>query len=85
MGMDEIATIQIGMREFLRNPKKIKDAVALGQRFEVLDRTTPVFLVGPPTNLQPKKYTQDDLKQFQFVGKETDVAGQVDEYMYGRV
>lgn len=74
---------KIGMREFLRNTKAVKNRVAAGESFEVLERTTPVFRVVPVAKPQPKKYTLKDLRALQFTAKTNDSAKNVDHYVYG--
>lgn len=76
---------QIGMREFMRNTKKIKAAVAKGQEFEVLEHTKPVFRVVPTkdTANTTGKYQFMDLAQFQFEGGDGDLAERIDEIVYG--
>ena len=81
--MNKKMPTQIGMREFMRNSKKIKLAVARGEEFEVLDRTTPVFKVVPATAPVKKKYTINDVLQHTFASKQTDLATEVDHYIYG--
>ena len=74
---------QIGMREFMRNTKKIKAAVARGEEFEVLDRTTPVFKIVPTGAVAKKKYSLADLKKLRFRSGQSDLSQSVDEIVYG--
>ena len=52
---------EIGMRELLRSPKKIKEATGRGQSFIVYDHRQPVFRVVP-IKVNKKKYTIDDIR-----------------------
>jgi len=44
----------INMREFLRNTKKVKEAVSVGEEFHVYDRSKLAFIVALP-NTHTKK------------------------------
>ncbi len=74
---------KIGMREFLRNTKKIKAAVARGEEFEVCDRTTPVFRIVPAVTTHGKKYTFDDLMKLKFHSGQNNLSQSVDDIVYG--
>jgi antitoxin (DNA-binding transcriptional repressor) of toxin-antitoxin stability system len=80
----KIAPTKIGMREFVRNLKKIKEATARGEEFEVLDHATTVFHITPPVAKKVKKYTSEDLMNFRIKSKITDASLNVDKYVYGQ-
>lgn len=74
---------QIGMREFLRNTKKIRAAVARGESFEVLDRTTPIFRIVPAGEPPKKKYTFAELQKFRFNSHKKTLSQDIDKIVYG--
>ena len=80
----KIVPTQIGMRELVRNAKKIKEAVARGEEFHVLDHAVPVFRVSA---IEPKKiikYSFEDLMNFRVKTDKTDLASNIDKYLYGQ-
>jgi antitoxin (DNA-binding transcriptional repressor) of toxin-antitoxin stability system len=78
-----VISTKIGMREFLRNTKKIKLAVARGEEFEVLDHATPVFRVTAVVPEKIIKYTFADIKKLQFKSGDKHMADNIDNYLYG--
>jgi len=74
---------KIGIRELVRNMTKVKAAVARGESFEVLDRTTPVFTITPTETKKTYKYTMEDLRNFRIKTDVTDLSSRVDEIVYG--
>jgi len=74
---------RIGIRELVRNMKKVKAAVLRGESFEVLDRATPVFTITPTETKRTYKYTTEDLKNFRIKTDATDLSSRVDEIVYG--
>lgn len=73
---------QIGMRELLRNAKAIKEKVAQGQSFEVLERATPVFRIVPIPSHSAGRYELADLAQFKFKGAKHS-SQKIDAVVYG--
>lgn len=71
------------MREFLRSTKKIRAAVARGESFEVLDRTTPIFRIMPVLDQPKKKYTFEDLEKFTFNSGKKTLSQDIDKIVYG--
>lgn len=76
-------TKTIGIRDLLRNTKKITMAVARGTEFEVLNHTTPVFRIVPILQPRKKKYTFEDLMNFRIKSQDTHLSENVDFYVYG--
>jgi len=74
---------KIGMREFLRNIKVIKEKVAKGQSFEVLERTKPMFRIVPIPSHSTQRYELADLAQFKFKGAKY-TSQEVDTVVYGK-
>jgi antitoxin (DNA-binding transcriptional repressor) of toxin-antitoxin stability system len=74
---------QIGMREFMRTMKDIKNAVKNGEEFVVLDHARPVFKVVPIQFKKTKKYTFADLEKLQFTATPNREVNDIDEAVYG--
>ena len=73
----------INMREFLRNTKKIKEAVSAGEEFHVYDRSKLAFVVTlPRITTNKKKYTFADLEKFRFKGSKNS-SQDIDAIVYG--
>jgi antitoxin (DNA-binding transcriptional repressor) of toxin-antitoxin stability system len=77
--------IQIGMRELVRNTKKIKEAVARGEEFHVFDHALPVFKVSAIPPKKVIKYTFEDLMNFRVKTDRTDLSMNVDKIVYGDI
>ena len=78
-----IIPTQIGMRELVRNAKKISEAVNRGEEFEVYVHSVPTFRVS---KIEPKKvikYTWEDLKKIQFSSGDKHLADNIDKIVYG--
>lgn len=72
------------MREFLRNTKKVKEAVNKGEEFHVYDRSKLAFVVTlPRTPSHTKKYTFADLEKLRFKGSKNS-SRDIDDIVYGR-
>ena len=80
-----ITPTQIGMRELVRNAKKIKEAVARGEEFYVLDHSVPVFRVSAIPSKKVIKYTFEDLMNFRVKTDRTDLSMNVDKIVYGDI
>ena len=72
------------MREFLRNTKKVRAAVARGEVFDVLDHRTPVFRIVPIDGQLGKRYAFDDVRTFRFESQDTKLSKNIDAYLYGK-
>lgn len=81
----KIVPTKIGMRELVRNAKKIKEAVARGEEFHVLDHAVPVFRVSAIEPEKIKKYTFADFMKFRVNIDNTDLSMNVDKYVYGEI
>jgi antitoxin (DNA-binding transcriptional repressor) of toxin-antitoxin stability system len=79
-----VISTKIGMRELLRNTKKIKLAVARGEQFEVLDHGVTAFHIIPPAPEKIIKYTFEDLKKIRFSSDDKNLAMNIDKYLYGQ-
>lgn len=75
----------IGMRELMRNTKKIKEAVARGEEFHVLDHSVPVFKVSAIPPQKVIKYSFEDLMNFRVKTNRTDLSMNVDKIVYGEI
>ena len=76
---------QIGMRELMRNAKKIKEAVARGEEFHVLDHSVPVFKLSAIPPQKVIKYSFEDLMNFRVKTDRTDLSMSVDKIVYGDI
>ena len=79
----KIALTKIGMRELVRNAKKIKEATARGESFEVLDHGVTAFHIIPPTPERIIKYTFEDLKKIRFSTNDKNLSMNIDKIVYG--
>ena len=80
----KVAPTKIGSREFIRNYKKIKEAALNGEAFDVLDHGATVFHITPPITKKVKKYTFEEFMNFRVKTNKTDIASNVDKYLYGQ-
>ena len=80
----KIAPTKIGMRELVRNAKKIKEAAARGESFDVQDHGVTAFRIVPPMPEKIIKYTWEDLKKIRFSSDDKNLAMNIDKYLYGK-
>ena len=76
---------KIGMRELVRNAKKIKEAAAAGESFDVLDHGVTMFHIIPAVAKKTKKYSFEEFMNFRVKTNKTDLASNVDKYVYGEI
>lgn len=79
-----IIPTQIGMRELVRNAKKISEAVNRGEEFEVYVHSVPTFRVSKIEQKKTYKYTLEDLKKIRFSSDDKNLAMNIDKYLYGQ-
>ncbi|MSU74984.1 MAG: hypothetical protein EXS55_00485 [Candidatus Magasanikbacteria bacterium] len=72
----------IGLKELHRNLSKIAKEAFRGASFVVLNHTTTMFRIEPPTPPQ-KKYSWADLKNLQFKGGDKNLSRDIDKIVYG--
>ena len=75
---------QIGIRELVRNTKKISEAVDKGEEFEVFVRSVPAFRVSKIEQKKTYTYTLEDLKKIRFSSDDKNLAMNIDKYLYGQ-
>ncbi len=79
----KITPTKIGMRELVRNAKKIKEAAAAGEAFDVLDHGVTMFHIIPPIPEKVIKYTMEDLKKIRFSTGDKNLSMNIDKIVYG--
>lgn len=71
------------MREFLRNPKRASTLLRHGQKINVTNNGTLLFVATPPANTVNTRVTGKDFAHIKIKSSETDLSQHVDELVYG--